>query len=137
MQWRRQNVKSSRNIKKMHPFLFLHRMGKENVVVHKKCLQGKKRWDFWLISRCCLVFDLYLGGLAGLQVVCGCFGWFGWFVDSWAGLWVVSSFTANAIQVTYVHISKWYENLEKKLFLPLVLKFHIDYLFQVWFFIKW
>ena len=33
-------MKSSRNIKKMDLFLFLHGMGKENGAVHKKCLQG-------------------------------------------------------------------------------------------------
>ena len=34
-----------------------------------------------------------MGGLAGLWVV---YGWFGWFVGGLDGLWVVSSFTANA-----------------------------------------
>ena len=46
-------------------------------------------WVVWLV--CCW----FVGFLAGLWMV---WGWFGWFVgdlDGLAGLWVVSSFTAN------------------------------------------
>ena len=42
-------------------------MDKENVEIHKKCLQGKND----------AVFGWFVGGLAGLWVACG---WFGWFV---------------------------------------------------------
>ena len=35
-----------------------------------------------------------MGDLGDLLVVCG---WFGWFVGGLNGLWVASSFTANAL----------------------------------------
>ena len=54
-------------------------MGKENGAVHKKCLQGKKRYDFWLISGF-LVW--YLVGLRVVWLVCR------WFVGSLDGMWV-------------------------------------------------
>ena len=44
-------------------------------------------WAIWVI---CWWF---VGGLDGLQVICG---WFGWIVSGLDGLWVASSFTANA-----------------------------------------
>ena len=49
----------------MHLFLFSRKMGKE-------------MWFGWFVG--------------GLWLVCW---WFHWFVGSLAGLWVVSSFTAN------------------------------------------
>ena len=69
-------MKSSWNIKKMHPFLFSLEMGKDNVAVHKKCLQGKKMQfmvDKWVV---CLVFGWFVGSLDGLWVVWMVCGWF-------------------------------------------------------------
>ena len=93
MQWRRRNAKSSRNIKKMHLFLFSRGMDKENVADHKKYLQGKNDAIFgWLVGD---LFAIWLvcgwcgwlvGALAGLWVVCG---WFDWFVGGLDDLWVV------------------------------------------------
>ena len=50
----------------MHLLLFSRRMGKENVAVHKKWLQGNNDAIFgWLIGA------LFAGGLAGSWVVSG------------------------------------------------------------------
>ena len=67
----------------MHLFLFSRGMGKENVAVHKICLQGNSDAIFGL-----LVGDLfwYLACLRVVWLVCG---WCGWFMGSLAGLWVV------------------------------------------------
>ena len=59
--------------------------------------------DIWLV---CEWFDWFLGVLWMVWLVCGWFvaglwvawlvgGWFDWCVAGLAGLWVVSSFTAN------------------------------------------
>ena len=48
-------------------------MDKENVEIHKKCLQGKND----------AIFGRLVGDFFGIWLVCG---WFGWFVG---GLWVV------------------------------------------------
>ena len=60
-------------MEEMHLFLFSHEMGKENVAVHKKCIQGNND----------AIFDRLVGDLFGIWLV---WGWFGWFLG---GLWVV------------------------------------------------
>ena len=77
----------------MHLFLFPRGMGKENVAVHKKCLQGNNDAIFgWLVGDLFGIwlvwgwFGLFVGGLAGLCLFCG---WFDWFVGTLAGLRVV------------------------------------------------
>ena len=57
-------------------------------LIIKKCLHGKKGAIF-----SCGVFGWFVGDLGDLLVVCG---WFGWIVGGLNGLWVASSFTANA-----------------------------------------
>ena len=93
----------------MHLFLFSRGMGKGNVAVHKKCLQGNNDAIFgWLVGDLFGIwlfwgwFGLFVGGLAGLFVlwvvwlICG---YFGWFVGGLACLWVVSSFAANGLKL--------------------------------------
>ena len=52
-------------------------------------------------------------------------------------IWKLLPKCINPSRIPVDHITKREDNLGKKLFLPWVLKFHIDYHFQVWCFMKW
>ena len=82
-------IKKSRNIKKMHAFLFSRGMGKENVAVHKKCLLGKQD----------AIFVWFVGDLFGIWLV---FGWFGWFVGVLWVVWLVCEWNMGCLTGLWV-----------------------------------
>ena len=94
----------------MHPFFTSRRIGKENIMVHKKYIQEKNDAIFgWLVGylfNIWLFFEEFGWSVGGLWVVWLVCGWLGLFVGGLTDLWVVSSFTAKAMQYQLANISK-------------------------------